>query len=200
MATATTKRRSSATARKSTGRKQASGTKASTKAKPAAKPKAASRAPKAGNIDPRDLETQRKVAELRSNGKSWTEVAAALKTTLGNKGRLELAYFYSTVKPKDRIRGTEDEISVKIVEAREAKQPWGLIAARCDMAEGAVRKLFEAASGSSAKGQNVAQLRKAEREGSKPAAKKSTRKGQTAGQRTATKAKRSTAKAAPDPQ
>lgn len=193
MATATTKRRSSATARKSTGRKQASGTKASTKAKSTSKA-TASRAPKAGNIDPRDLETQRKVAELRSNGKSWTEVAAALKTTIGNKGRLELAYFYSTVKPKDRIRGTEDEMSAKIVEAREAKQPWGLIAARCDMAEGSVRKLFEAASGASAKGQNVAQLRKAEREGSKPAANKSTAKKGTSTR------KRSGTKAASDPQ
>lgn len=163
MSPTTTKRRSSATARKATGRKQATGK--------AATAKAAKSNGRVSTIDPRDLQVQAKVAELRAKGKSWTEVCEAFKVSTGNKGRLELAYFYSLVKPKDRIKGDDDEVASAIVEAREDNQPWGLIAARCGMPEGKVRKLFESASGKSAKGLNVASKRKAAR-GDEPAAKK----------------------------
>lgn len=139
------------------------------KAKPASKAAPKESAGKRAAAKDRDIDLTERVLELRSQDKTWDEIADKLKITPGKAQFLKMC---SDVKPKDRIKGTDDEIAAGIVAARnDDEQSWGRIAARAGLPEGKVKKLYESASGKSSSGQRVG--RKA---AAKPAAAKKTTK------------------------
>lgn len=94
------------------------------------------------------------IVELREGGAKWEEIAGEVGTSTG---RAMLIYFEATVKPKDKIKGADDEeLGEKIVAARdEDKLSWGQIMARTGFSETRCRKLYEEASGNSTRGHRI---------------------------------------------
>lgn len=94
-----------------------------------------------------------KIVEARNEGQKWEEIAATFGTSTG---RAMLLHMEATVKPKDRIKGTEEEVAAKIAEARdEERQSWGQIMARTGLAETKCRNLYEQATGNSTRGNRI---------------------------------------------
>lgn len=94
------------------------------------------------------------IVELREGGAKWEEIAGEVGTSTG---RAMLIYFEATVKPKDRIKGANDEeLGEKIAAARDDdKLSWGQIMARTGLSETKCRKLYEEATGNSTRGHRI---------------------------------------------
>lgn len=94
------------------------------------------------------------IVELREGGAKWEEIAGEVGTSTG---RAMLIYFEATVKPKDKIKGANDEeLGEKIAAARdEDKLSWGQIMARTGLSETKCRKLYEEATGNSTRGHRI---------------------------------------------
>lgn len=97
-----------------------------------------------------------KIVEMRNEDppRKWEEIAGELGTSTG---RAMLLYMESTVRPKDRIRGANDEeLGKKIAAARdEDRLSWGQIMARTGLSETKCRKLYEDATGTSTRGHRI---------------------------------------------
>lgn len=107
-----------------------------------------------------------KVLALRAEGKTLGQIAKELGTTSGRVAFIEMC---ATVTDAERItyKGDED-LGTKIVQARDTQNlSWGMIAARTGVAEGRVKRLYEATSGTPTLG-----LRLPKAEQPAPAAKK----------------------------
>jgi len=94
------------------------------------------------------------IVELREDGAKWEEIAGEVGTSTG---RAMLIYFEATVKPKDRIKGANDEeLGEKIATARDDDRlSWGQIMARTGLSETKCRKLYEEATGNSTRGHRI---------------------------------------------
>lgn len=93
------------------------------------------------------------IVEARESGEKWNEIAERLGIAEGLAMQL---FNNDQVKPKDRIKGDEDEVAAGIVSARnDDQQSWGLIAARAGMPESRVRKIYRDTTGDSDKGNRI---------------------------------------------
>lgn len=122
------------------------------------------------------------VVELRDEGElGWEELASQLGI---DPGLARLLYMTAKVKPKDRIKGDEDEVAAGIVEARdELQQAWGLIAARARLPESKVRRIYKETTGNSdQQGYKVVQ----ERAAAKAATKSPKKAAKSKAEKTAT--------------
>ncbi len=155
--------------------------KSSTKKKAVAKKAAATTESSRTRHDREALMPQ--VVELRDSGLGWEKIASELGI---DPGLARLLWMTATVKPKDRIKGDEDEVAAGIVEARdEDKNSWGLIAARARLPESKVRKIYEETTGEShQQGYKVVQ----ERTAAKATAKGEGKKGKASSSNKAKKA------------
>lgn len=99
----------------------------------------------------------KKVLALRAKDKKWADIGEQLGIT---PGKAQFLVMVSEVKPKDRIKFTDDEdLGAKVVVARDDDLlSWGLIAARSGVSEGKIKRLYEESGGKGP--QNVASARK----------------------------------------
>jgi hypothetical protein len=122
--------------------------------KPSAR-KSTARAQRAKSVAKREDKVKAKLADdsalsakavaMSKRGKTPAEIAEKLGVSQAKVKRYVNA---SDVKPKDRIVGTPAEIGAKIVKLRDEEGvPWPTIRARTGLSGGAIRKLYEEASG-----------------------------------------------------
>jgi hypothetical protein len=130
-----------------------------------------------------DAALTKKILALRSKDKKWADIGDQLGIT---PGKAQFLAMVSEVKPKDRIKFTDDEdLADKVVCARDDDLlSWGLIAARSGVSEGKIKRLYEEAGGKGP--QNVASARKGDDE-AKP--RKAKGKGAKGGKAKSAKAK-----------
>jgi hypothetical protein len=89
----------------------------------------------------------KQIVKFRDNdGLHWAEIAEKFGVS---QGKVMFAYMVGTV---DKVA---NPTAKKIADLRSKGESWGMIAARTGMSEGAARKLFEEATGSSALGQRI---------------------------------------------
>lgn len=88
-----------------------------------------------------DIDKAPRIEKLRDQGKTWSEIAEKLKMT---PGRAQFLLLAANVKPKDRIKFTDDaDLAKKIVEARDKDSlSWPVIAARTGVTEGRVKDIY----------------------------------------------------------
>jgi hypothetical protein len=135
----------------------ATATKKAAAKKPATKPKAEE---SEKDTAAEDAALTARVLEMRDEEeKNWAEIADELEIQPGKAMFLHMA---AHVSPKDRIKGTDEEISAKIVELRNGDPDndvkglsWGQLMARSGLSEGKVRKIYEDASGTPARGNRI---------------------------------------------
>ena len=94
-----------------------------------------------------------KVVPLREEQElKWGDIATELSCT---PGKAMQAYMIHTVKPKDRIKGTDEEISSAVVAARDEGASWGILIARTGLTEGALRNIYTEETGTDTRGLRV---------------------------------------------
>lgn len=103
-------------------------------------------------------------------GMKFQEIADDLRIT---PGKVHFLYACATVKPKDRIKWSDDDdLAAKIVDARDDDElSWGLISARAGVPESRVRKLYTDTTGKSTLGMSIGKGGRKPTNGAKPASK-----------------------------
>lgn len=122
----------------------------------------------------KDEALTKKVLALRAKDKKWSDIADQLGIT---PGKAQFLVMVSEVRPKDRIKFSDDEeLADAVVTARDDDLlSWGLIAARSGVSEGKIKRLYEEAGGKGP--QNVASARKGDDEPKPKGKGKKGRKG-----------------------
>jgi hypothetical protein len=94
-----------------------------------------------------DKKSIEQIVRLRKNeGLKWEEIAARMNA---GAGKCMFAFMVGTSEPMKTVN------PAAIAKARSAGESWGLIAARASLPEGKVRKMFEEATGKSARGERI---------------------------------------------
>jgi hypothetical protein len=95
-----------------------------------------------------------RIVELRDGGSKWEEISTEVGIAAN---RAMFLYMQAGVKPKDRIKGKDDdELGDAIANARDVdKLSWGQIMARSGLGEARCRSLYEKATGKSTKGNRI---------------------------------------------
>lgn len=88
-----------------------------------------------------DLDKAPRIQKMRDQNKTWREIGESLKMTAG---RAQFILLVSQVRPKDKIKFTDDaDLAKKIVHARDKdKLSWPVIAARSNVTEGRVKDIY----------------------------------------------------------
>jgi hypothetical protein len=93
----------------------------------------------------RDLELAPKVLKMREDGKSWSDIKAKLGV---DQPKGQVLIKMAGVKPKDRIKATDDkDLAKKVVQARKSGLSWADIAVRAGITIGKTKALFQAGGG-----------------------------------------------------
>lgn len=120
-----------------------------TKAAPAEESDNGSNGRRGLDIDPK---LARKVAKMRDEGTSFTDIADELEIS---SGKAQLLNMYARVDEDDRITGTETQVAKQVVKQRDAGYSWGALMARTGIGEARLRKMYEEQTGTSTKGNRI---------------------------------------------
>lgn len=126
-----------------------------------------------------DADLLKQALLLRDAGLTLQQMATKLKVTTNKVGFLFLC---DSVRPKDRIKGTDEEIAAAIVHQRDVEHhSWAMLMARTGFSQGKVKKIYSETTGKSAnQGYSVVSSRKpkveAKAEPAAPKTKARTRK------------------------
>lgn len=132
-------------------------TKTKSKAKPS--PKAKREA-----LATNDADLLKQALALREDGLTLQQIATKLKVTTNKVGFLFLC---DSIRPKDRIKGTPEEVAAAIVHQRDVEHhSWAMLMARTGFSQGKVKKIYAETTGKSAnQGYSVVSSRKPKAEG-----------------------------------
>lgn len=128
--------------------------KKSTKKAPKAKPQPVEEESSADRGMALAIQYADQVGEMRDNEMSYEDIA----TELGiSKGSVMMGALIAKVTPKERVKFKDDEdLGTQIVDLRDNEQvSWGMIAARAQVPESKVRKLYTDTSGVDSKGLRI---------------------------------------------
>lgn len=86
-----------------------------------------------------------KIVTLEGKGLKLGEIAEKLNITTN---KVQMLRLIRDLRPKDRIKGTEEEVAAAIAEARDVRnEAWAVIIARTGMSMGKVKRLYTAHTG-----------------------------------------------------